>query len=121
MMRIAKLLGTFLATALVLWLPFALACLAAVPVAATALLAWLATAVIGDQADCSQALYRYAKNLLGGMDRVLSGLRGLDARYTLSAHCGVATACDLVLVRRVLDAISAGHCAGVAQREGLAV
>lgn len=90
-----------LAVLAILWLPFSIACALAIPVSLAGVLAW------------SQG---YGKNLLGGMDRVLSGLLGLEARYTVSAHCGVG---KLPWLRKVLDTIQPGHCEGAARNEGL--
>lgn len=85
----------------VLWIWFALACLAAVPVSFVGVMAW------------SQG---YGKNLLGGMDRCTAALLGLDARYTVSAHCGVG---HLPWLRAILNFIQPGHCEGAAKNEGL--
>ena len=104
-----KRLVTFLGSIAILWLPFGLACLAAVPVALLGLLVWLVSA----------HAYDYTKNLLGGMDRCASGLLGLEARYTVSAHCGVMTRASLKPLRFVLDVIAPGHCEGAAKKEGL--
>lgn len=103
-----KRLSDFLATIVLLWLPFGLACLLAVPIALLGLLVWLLT----KRTD-------YTKNLLGGMDRCASGLIGLEARYTVSAHCGVLTRPWLKALRTFLDAVSPGHCEGAAKKEGL--
>jgi hypothetical protein len=104
-----KRLGTFIGALALLWLPFGLACLLATPIALAGLLAWLASA----------RAYDYTKNLLGGMDRCASALLGLEARYTVSAHCGVLTRPWLAPLRTLLDAISPGHCEGAAHKEGL--
>ena len=92
----------YAAAFLILWLPFSLACLVAVPVSFVGIAVW------------SQG---YGKNLLGGMDRTGSGLLGLDARYTISAHCGVNP--RLKPLRILLDLIQQGHCEGAARKEGL--
>jgi len=104
-----KRLTTFLASLVVLWLPFGIATLLAPVIALLGLLVWLTTA----------KTYDYTKNLLGGMDRCTSGLLGLEARYTVSAHCGALTKPWLRSLRTVLDQISHGHCEGAATREGL--
>lgn len=104
-----KRLITALASLAILWLPFGLACLLAVPVALLGLLVWLLSA----------RGYDYTKNLLGGMDRCASGLLGLEARYTVSAHCGVMTRAWLRPLRALLDAISSGHCEWAARKEDL--
>jgi hypothetical protein len=107
--RVSRRASIFGASLVLLWLPFGLACLVAVPIALTGLLAWLASA----------RAYDYTKNLLGGMDRCAAALLGLEARYTVSAHCGVLTRPWLGLLRALLDAISPGHCEGAAHKEGL--
>lgn len=90
-----------LAAIIILWTPFSLACLIAVPISFIGILVW------------SQG---YAKNLLGGMDRVLSGLFGFNSKYTLSAHCGTG---KLPLLKVILDTIQKDHCEGAAKNEGL--
>jgi hypothetical protein len=100
---------TFLGSLAILWLPFGLASLLAVPIALAGLVTWLA----------SGRAYDYTKNLLGGMDRCASGLLGLEARYTVSAHCGVMTRAWLKPLRALLDVIAPGHCEGAAKQEGL--
>lgn len=104
-----KRLATFLGSLALLWLPFGLACLLAVPIALAGLLAWLV----------SGSAYDYTKNLLGGMDRCASGLLGLEARYTVSAHCGVLRRPWLRPLRTLLDLIAPGHCEGAAKQEGM--
>ena len=94
----------YVAAFLILWLPFSLACLVAVPVSFVGIVVW------------SQG---YGKNLLGGMDRTGSGLLGLDARYTISAHCGAMSKPYLRPLRFFLDLIKPGHCEGAARKEGL--
>lgn len=85
----------------ILWLPFSVACLLAVPVSFVAVMMW------------SQG---YGKNLLGGMDRCAASLLGLDGKYTISAHCGVGR---LPWLRPLLELIQPGHCEGAAKNEGL--
>lgn len=93
-----------IAVLVILWAPFSLMCLAAVPVSFAGVLLW------------SQG---YGKNLLGGMDRTGSGLLGLDARYTISAHCGSGEHPWLKPLGFLLDLIQKGHCEGAARNEGL--
>lgn len=88
----------------ILWLPFSLTSLAAVPVAFVAV--WWNAA--------------YAKNLLRAMDRLGAALFGASGMYTVSAECGARTDCGVcMLVCRLLDWIQPGHCAGAAKKEGL--
>jgi len=103
-----KRLITFLGSLLVLWLPFSVASLGAPLVSLAGLTAWALTGLDGP--------YRYTKNLLGGMDRAGSGLLGVDARYTISAHCGTGR---FPALGRFLDWVSPGHCRGAAVKEGL--
>lgn len=93
-----------IATLGILWLPFSIMCLMAIPVSFLAVLAW------------SQG---YGKNLLGGMDRTGSGLLGLNAKYTISAHCGAMSKPYLLPLRMLLEKIQPGHCLGAAKNEGL--
>jgi hypothetical protein len=102
---------TFLASLAILWLPFALTCVIAIPVALIGLLLWVITG--------ADAPYYSTKGLLGGMDRAAAGLLGLDPRYTVSAHCGVMTRIYLRPLRRFLDLVAPGHCTGAAVNEGL--
>ena len=106
-----KRLNTFLLSVGLLAIPFGLACAAAAAVALITLLLW---AVSG-----AQSLYVYTKNLLGGMDRTTAGLMGLDAKFTVSAHCGALTRDFLKPLRNFLDWVSPGHCEGAAKNEGL--
>ena len=100
---------TLLPVLFVLWLPFAAAGAMTIPVSLLGLLVWTVCGL--------KPVYDYTKNLLGGMDRAAGSLMGLDARYTISAHCGVNP--KLFLLRVVLDKLAPGHCAGAAEKEGL--
>jgi hypothetical protein len=99
---------TALLAGVLLWAPFTVASLAAAVVSAIGLTLW---AALGDT-----RVYAYTKNLLGGMDRVASAVLGLEARYTVSAHCGTG---KLPLLRKLLDRLFPGHCLGAARNEGL--
>lgn len=103
-----KRLLTFLGSLLILWFPFSVGCMLAAPISLAGLSAWALTG--------SGWAYAYTKNLLGGMDRACAGLLNLDAKFTISAHCGVGA---LPALRRFLDWVSPGHCAGAAANEGL--
>lgn len=92
---------------LLLWLPFSLSCLLAIPLAL-----W---AVLTEESA-------YAKDLLRAMDKVMAALLGWGGRYTVSAECGSRRAgcrfCKLACW--LLNKIDPGHCEGAARREGLA-
>lgn len=91
---------------LILWLPFSLAVLLAVPVSFVAIF----------------AAEQYAHQLLKAMDKVMAALLGNSGLYTVSAEGGVAEPkCGFCawVCRNVLEHIQPGHCAGAAQREGL--
>lgn len=98
---------TVLVALFVLWLPFSIAALLAIPVALVAIF----------QEDEE----RYAKDVLGAMDRVGAALVGWGYKYTISARCG-ATHSGCAFCRGVcwlLDLIDPGHCKGAAKHEGL--
>ena len=99
-MKIAK----FLAALLVLWLPFAVLSIVAIPVALWAL---------------ATGEWVYAKNLLRAMDKVAAALFGWTGYYTVSAECGASSCVFCKVICAGLNLLDPGHCAGAAQREGL--
>lgn len=98
-MKLAK----FLVAMLVLWLPFSVLSVVAIPVALWAL---------------STGEWEYAKNILRAMDCTTAALFGRSGRYTVSAECGASDCAACRLLCRFLDLIQPGHCAGAATREG---
>lgn len=100
-MKVAK----FLVALLVLWLPFSVLSVVAIPVALWAL---------------ATGEWDYAKNILRAMDCTAAALFGRSGRYTVSAECGARKGCVLCgLLCRFLDLIQKGHCEGAAKREGI--
>ena len=97
-----KLIGTFL-----LWLPFSVAAVAAIPLCLAA--TWLEQ-------------WAYAKAVIAAMDRLAAAVLGWGGDYTVSAECGSrhkdCRFCRLVC--RLLDLVQPGHCAGAAAHEQLA-
>lgn len=91
-----------IAAILILWLPFSLAALVAIPL----LLFGLLTE--------NESIWRPVGR---AMDRLLAALLGFSGNYTLSAELGAST--DYRLLRWLLDKIQAGHCRGAAIKEGL--
>lgn len=88
----------------VLWLPFSLAAIVAIPVSFIAVF----------------FEWDYAKNILRAKDRMAAALLGWSGRYTISAECGADLDCaPCRAVCWLLDWIDPGHCAGAAKREGL--
>lgn len=92
-----------IAIILILWLPFSLACLAAIPISL-----W---AIISENSV-------YAKDVMRCMDKLLASLFGWSGYYTLSAELHYADGA-WVYLRRFLDWIQAGHCEQSAFNEGL--
>ena len=89
---------------LVLWLPFSLAAIIAIPVSLVAVfLEW-----------------DYAKNILRAKDKLAAALLGWDGRRTLSAECGASDCRFCRAICWTLNWIDHGHCAGAAAREGAA-
>lgn len=95
---------TKLAIILVLWLPFSIGCLVAIPVSLFAILVEENT---------------YAKNCLRAMDKTLAAVLGFSGYFTLSAECGVAFSAPWNQLRYLLNLIQPGHCEGAAKKEGL--
>ena len=93
-----------LAIILVLWLPFSLGALGAIVVS-------LAAILLEENA--------YGKDVLRAMDKLLAAVCGFSGSYTLSAECGVTEKQPWILLRRLLNRIQEGHCAGAAHNEGL--
>lgn len=90
---------------LVLWLPFSLAALVAIPVSLFAIF----------------FEWEYAKNILRAKDKLAAALLGWSGRYTVSAECGAAVDCRFCrAVCALLNRLDPGHCAGAAKREGRA-
>lgn len=88
---------------LILWLPFSLSAIIAIPVSFVAVfLEW-----------------EYAKNILKAQDRTAAALLGWSGEYTISAECGRSDCRLCKLVCRLLDVIQPGHCKGAAEREGV--
>lgn len=99
-MKIAK----FLAALLVLWLPFAVLSIVAIPVALWAL---------------ATGEWVYAKNILRAKDKIAAALLGWSGDHTISAECGADTGCRFCrVVCWLLNKIQPGHCEGAALREG---
>ena len=88
----------------ILWLPFSLAVLLAIPVSLVAVfIEW-----------------GYAKKILKAKDRVFAALIGWSGDYTVSAECGSSKDCAFCkAVCWLLNWIDPGHCEGAAKREGL--
>lgn len=87
----------------VLWIPFSIAALIAIPVSLFALV----------------FEWDYAKNILRAKDKLAAALVGWSGRYTVSAECGAETKCKVCAVLCwVLGVIDSGHCEGAAKREG---
>lgn len=102
-MTTAKKIGWFVVALLLLWLPFSIAAVLAIPVALWALVT---------------EEWEYAKNILRAMDCTTAALFGRSGRYTVSAECGASDCVACRLLCRFLDLIQPGHCAGAAKREG---
>lgn len=93
-----------LAVLLILWLPFSLAAIVAIPVSLVAVfIEW-----------------EYAKNILRAKDKLAAALLGWGGQYTISAECGASECRFCKLLCRFLDMIQPGHCAGAARNEGRA-
>lgn len=96
-----KLVGTFL-----LWAPFSITALAAIPLCLVA--TWAEE-------------WTYAKQVIAAMDRLGAAVVGFGGEHTVSAECGSRRReCRLCrFVCRILDLVQPGHCAGAARHEGL--
>ncbi len=89
-----------------LWLPFSITAIAAIPVSLIAIL---------------QFNYVYAKDVLRAMDKLGAAVFGWGGDHTVSAECG-STHSGCVFCRVVcalLNLVQPGHCAGAAKNEGL--
>lgn len=93
-----------LAIVLVLWLPFSIGCLVAIPASLFAIAFEENT---------------YGKDVLRAMDKVLAAVCGFSGYFTLSAECGIAKDQPWIGLRKILDMIQADHCEGAARHEGL--
>lgn len=91
-----------LAAILILWIPFSIAALVAIPV----LLFGLLTE--------DESIWRPVGR---AMDKLLAALMGYSGNHTLSAELGASA--DYRWVRWILNKIQAGHCEGAAKGEGL--
>lgn len=90
---------------LLLWLPFSIAALLAIPVSLFAIF----------------VEWEYAKNILRAKDKLAAALLGWSGKYTVSAECGAETDClPCRAVCWILEWIDPGHCTGAAKREGRA-
>lgn len=87
---------------LVLWLPFSIAALVAIPVSLFAIF----------------FEWDYAKNILRAKDKLAAALLGWSGKYTISAECGSEADCFLCqTICSILNWIDPGHCAGAAAKE----
>jgi len=86
----------------VLWLPFSLAALVAIPISLIAVF----------------VEWEYAKNILRAKDRAAAALLGYSGKYTISAECGRSECRLCKWVCGFLDLIQPGHCDGAALKEG---
>ncbi len=87
----------------ILWLPFSLMALVAIPVSLIAI--WFED-------------WPYAKDILRAMDKLGAAVMGWSGRYSVSAECG-RSECRLCRVLCwLLDLVQPGHCKGAAEREG---
>lgn len=87
-----------------LWLPFSIGCLLAIPASLFAIALEENT---------------YGKDVLRAMDKVLAAVCGFSGYFTLSAECGVSNDQPWIGLRKILDMIQADHCEGAAKNEGL--
>lgn len=87
---------------LLLWLPFSVACLVAVPVA---LFAVLANEV------------EYAKSVLRAMDRLTAAVLGYSGDYTVSAECSRSECRVCAVICWVFDWFEKDHCNKAARSE----
>lgn len=92
------------AITIVLWLPFAIGCIAAIFTSLAAI--WLEE-------------NKYGKDVLRAMDKLLAAVLGFSGNFTLSAECGIATKQPWTGLRWILNKIQAGHCEGAAKNEEL--
>lgn len=92
-----------LAAILLLWLPFSMTSVLAVPIALFAI-------AVEENV--------YAKDVLRAMDKLGAALLGWSGRYTVSAECGAHPCRFCTLVCWLLDRFQPGHCKGAAAREG---
>ena len=91
-----------LAALMILWLPFSLAAIVAIPVSLVAVfIEW-----------------EYAKNILRAKDKLAAALLGWSGRYTVSAECGASDCQFCRAVCLLLNLIDKGHCEGASKREG---
>jgi len=93
-----------LAIILLLWVPFSIGCLLAIPASLVAI---------------AMEENTYGKDVLRAMDKVLAAVCGFSGYFTLSAECGIAKDQPWIGLRKILDMIQADHCEGAAIKEGL--
>lgn len=93
-----------LALIILLWLPFSIGCLLAIPASLFAIALEENT---------------YGKDVLRAMDKVLAAVCGFSGYFTLSAECGASNDQPWIGLRKILDMIQADHCEGAAKSEGL--
>ena len=79
----------------VLWLPFSLLALAAIPICLVA--------IVFDEMP-------YGKNVLKAQDRLVAALLGYSGTRTLSAEMGRSQCRLCKIVCKMLDVIEPGHC-----------
>ncbi len=85
----------------VLWLPFSLLALAAIPIALLA--------IVFDEMP-------YGKDVIRAMDKLGAAVLGFDGHRTISAECG-ARDCKLCSwLCALLDRVDPGHCAKAAEK-----
>lgn len=87
---------------LLLWFPFSIAALVAIPV--------LLFSIIAEDESIWKPVGR-------AMDKLLAAILGFSGNHTLSAELGAST--DYRWLRKFLDLFEAGHCMKAAKSEGL--
>lgn len=87
----------------VLWLPFSLFAIAAIPVSLIAIMT---------------DTFPYGKDILRAMDKLAAAVMGWSGFYSVSAECWHSECKLCRLICRLLDLIQLGHCEGAAKREG---
>lgn len=93
----------FFLAVFILWMPFSIGAIAAVPIALFAI---------------ATEEYDYAKNVLRAMDKLTAAVLGWSGMYSVSAECGRSRCAFCAGVCWLLDLIQSGHCKGAADREG---
>lgn len=98
-----KVFARFMVAFFVLWVPFSIAALVAIPVSLFALV----------------FEWEYAKNILRAKDKLAAALLGWSGKYTVSAECGVSDCKACKAVCWLLNFLDPGHCEGAAKKEGI--